>query len=188
LDVLRVAVWSRRSSWLFCLALAVLGCGGKKGSSVASQSTFDATFSSAAGTNATTSELDLVFETKGPNPTVTASAAYLVFNGVGGMTIIWEDAGPPDRKVDIYTTGTPAAGVVYDTDATQPYGDDTLTYKEGDQLWDGTGTITIQSVDHTSTLLDFTASMAMQPDATSPGGATGVFNLDITSSTTVFGL
>jgi hypothetical protein len=176
------------SAQVLCLLAAVAGGCGKKGGGTEHTSTFDATFSNATGTNATTSELNLVFESQGSNGTVTASAAYLVVDGTGGMTIIWSDGGSPQRTITINTTGTPAAGVVYDTDATQgASANDTFMYKEGTELWDGTGTITIVSADQASTLIDFNASMAMQPDATSPGGATGTFTIDVTSSTAVFG-
>ena len=182
---------TRRHIWLsaqvLCLLASVAGGCGRKGAPERT-STFDATFSNAAATNATTTELNLVFESTGSNGTVTASAAYLIVNGTGGMTIIWSDGGSPDRTITINTSGTPAAGVVYDTDATQgASGDDTFMYKEGTELWYGTGTITINSVDTASTLVDFSANMAMQPDATSPGGAAGTFTIDATSSTAVFG-
>ncbi|HVR64066.1 MAG TPA: hypothetical protein VMU50_19340 [Polyangia bacterium] len=168
--------------------MAFSACG-KKGGTANKESTFGATFSNATGTNASTGALQLVFESTGANGTVTASAAYLVVNGTGGMTIIWSDGGSPKRTITIDTSGTPAAGATYNTDAAQtPTGANTFTYKEDQELWDGTGTINIVSVDEKSTLLDFTAHMAMQPDATSPGGATGTFTIDVTSTSAVFGL
>jgi hypothetical protein len=170
---------------MLCVVLAVAaGCSRSKGGSEKT-STFDAAFSNGSVTNATTSELTLTFESTGGNGTVTASAAYL---GTG-MTIIWSDGGTPARTFTIDTTGMPAAGQVYNTDATQgAAADNTFMYDEGGELWDGTGTINIVSVDTSSTLVDFTADMAMSPDASSPGGATGNFSVEVTSSTAVFGL
>ena len=181
--------WADRCWWLLaCVALVGIGCGGRKGSPVP-QGTFHATFSNAAGTNATTSDLNLTFNANGSNGTMTASAVYLVANGTGAMTIIWSNGGSPERKIVINTSGTPAAGQSYDTDATQgASGANTFTYNEGDELWDGTGTIVIDSVDQKTTLVNFTADMAMQPDAASPGGAQGTFTIDVTSATAVFGL
>jgi hypothetical protein len=169
---------------MLCALVFAAGCGRSKGGT-SKTSTFDATFPNGAATNATTAALNLTFVSTGGNGSVTASAAFL---GTG-MTIIWSDGGASARTFTIDTTGTPAAGQVYNTDATQgATGNNTFTYKEGDKLWDGTGTITIVSTDTSSTLVDFTADMAMQPDASSPGGATGTFTVEVTSSTAVFGL
>ena len=180
--------WSWFLGLSVCWALALPACS-KKSGGASEHTTFDATFSGAAATNASTSELQLVFETRGSNGAVTASAAYLVVNGTGSLTIIWSDGGSPKRTITIDTSGTPAAGSTYNTDATQGQsGDNTFTYKEGGELWDGTGTINIASVDQSSGLIDFTAHMAMQPDAASAGGAMGTFTVDVTSTTSVFGL
>ena len=43
------------------------------------------------------------------------------------------------------------------------------------------------SVDQKSTLIDFIAQVAMQPDVASPGGATGTFTIDVSSTTAVDG-
>ena len=102
------------------------------------------------------------------------------------MTIVWSDGGSPERKIVIDTAGTPTAGQFYDTDATQgPAGDSGFTYQEGDERWDGTGTIVIDAVDQKSARVAFTADMDMQPDAASPGGAQGTFTVDVSSATTV---
>jgi len=169
------------SPWALWVALAVVGCGGNSGGSSV-QSTFAATFANPTGTNATTTPLDLVFKSSGPSGTV-APGEYFVVNGEGAVSIIWSDGGSPERIVIVDTTGTPAAGAVYTTDATQREWPNVLKYQEGTKLWGGTGTITVNSVK--GSLVDFTATMAMQPDVSFPAGATGTFSLEITSSSDI---